>query len=61
MAGPVVITQQSIDQMAKEVARRLPDFRNAEKRAKRTLAKYQERSEELIVEGAVALINQGKE
>ena len=57
MAGPIVLTEQTIDKIAEEVERRLPEFQDTEEKAKQILERVG--SEELIVEGITALMKKG--
>lgn len=58
MAGPIVLTEQTIDKIAEEVEGRLPDFQDTKERAKQILERVG--PGELIVEGITALMKQGK-
>jgi len=58
MAG---LSEQMINTIAKDVAKRLPGWRSAEKRAKRILTDVKDRPEDLLPDGVLYRLEHGKE
>jgi hypothetical protein len=55
------LNEQTINAIAKNVAKRLPGRRNAEKRAKRILVSVKDRPEDLLPDGVLYRLEHGNE